>query len=48
MGGAWYAFLRGVDGTGRGWFSDRPPRALITALDALMTDSTTTSGMTAA
>ena len=48
MGGAWYAFLRGVDGTGRGWFSDRPPRALITALDALMTDSITTRGRPAA
>lgn len=41
MGGAWYAFLRGIDGTGRGWFHDRPPRALISALDALMTDSAT-------
>ena len=48
VGGAWYAFLRGVDGTGRGWFNDRPPRALITALDALMTDSITTSGRPAA
>jgi len=48
MGGAWYAFLRGVDGTGRGWFNDRPPRALITALDALMTDSITTRGRPAA
>ena len=48
MGGAWYAFLRGVDGTGRGWFNDRPPRALITALDALMTDSTSTRGRPAA
>lgn len=41
MGGAWYAFLRGIDGSGRGWFHDRPPRALIAALDALMADSTT-------
>ena len=48
VGGAWYAFLRGVDGTGRGWFNDRPPRALITALDALMTDSITTRGRPAA
>jgi len=48
MGGAWYAFLRGVDGTGRGWFHDRPPRALITALDALMTDSISTRGRPAA
>ena len=37
IGGAWYAFLRGIDGTGRGWFHDRPPRSLIDALDALMT-----------
>ena len=43
MGGAWYAFLRGIDGAGRGWFHDRPPRALITALEALMTDSITTA-----
>jgi exodeoxyribonuclease V beta subunit len=41
MGGAWYAFLRGIDGTGRGWFHDCPPRALISALDALMTDTVT-------
>jgi exodeoxyribonuclease V beta subunit len=43
MGGAWYAFLRGIDGTGRGWFHDRPPRALIDALDAMMTDATATT-----
>lgn len=36
IGGAWYAFLRGVDGEGHGWFDDRPPRALVEALDALM------------
>jgi exodeoxyribonuclease V beta subunit len=48
VGGAWYAFLRGVDGAGRGWFNDRPPRALISALDALMTDSITTRGRPAA
>ncbi len=36
IGGAWYAFLRGIDGSARGWFHDRPPRALIDALDALM------------
>jgi exodeoxyribonuclease V beta subunit len=39
IGGAWYAFLRGIDGTERGWFHDRPPRALIDTLDALMDDS---------
>lgn len=48
MGGAWYAFLRGVDGTGCGWFHDRPPRGLITALDALMTDSISIRGRPAA
>jgi exodeoxyribonuclease V beta subunit len=36
MGGVAYVFLRGVDGTGRGWFHDRPPLALIESLDALM------------
>jgi exodeoxyribonuclease V beta subunit len=36
MGGACYTFLRGVDGTERGWFVDRPARALVEALDALM------------
>ena len=36
VGGAWYAFLRGIDGSERGWFHDLPPRALIDALDALM------------
>ena len=37
VGGAWYAFVRGIDGTpGRGWWHDRPPRALIEALDAAL------------
>lgn len=36
VGGVYYAFLRGIDGTERGWFADRPARALIDALDALM------------
>ncbi|MEO7041191.1 MAG: exodeoxyribonuclease V subunit beta [Gemmatimonadaceae bacterium] len=36
MGGVYYAFLRGIDGTQRGWFADRPAKALIDALDALM------------
>ena len=40
IGGAWYAFLRGIDGSERGWFHDRPPRALIDALDALMGGAT--------
>ena len=39
IAGAWYAFLRGIDGTDRGWFRDRPPRALIEALDGLMSPS---------
>jgi exodeoxyribonuclease V beta subunit len=34
MGGAIYLFLRGVDQAGGGLFVDRPPRALIEALDA--------------
>jgi len=36
VGGAHYAFLRGIDGTHRGWFTHRPARALVDALDALM------------
>ncbi|MEO8945120.1 MAG: 3'-5' exonuclease, partial [Gemmatimonadaceae bacterium] len=36
MGGVYYAFLRGIDGTQRGWFVDRPAKSLIDALDALM------------
>ena len=36
VGGAWYAFLRGIDGSERGWFHDLPPRELIDALDAVM------------
>ena len=35
MGGAAYAFLRGFGIAGSGWFVDRPPEALIDALDAL-------------
>ncbi len=35
LGGAVYVFLRGVDGSAeRGWFTDRPTRPLIEALDA--------------
>jgi exodeoxyribonuclease V beta subunit len=34
MGGALYLFLRGIDQPGAGLYSDRPPRALIEALDA--------------
>jgi exodeoxyribonuclease V beta subunit len=37
MGGAWYVFLRGVDGTEEhGWYHDRPKRALIEAMDGLL------------
>ena len=36
MGGVYYAFLRGIDGTERGWFADRPAKSLIDALDTLM------------
>jgi exodeoxyribonuclease V beta subunit len=37
VGDVWYAFLRGIDGTpGRGWYRDRPPRALIEALAAAL------------
>jgi exodeoxyribonuclease V beta subunit len=40
IGGAAYAFLRGFSGgpsaTGLGWFTDRPARALIEALSAVM------------
>ncbi|MEG0974454.1 MAG: exodeoxyribonuclease V subunit beta [Comamonas sp.] len=35
VGGALYWFLRGVDADGCGMFTDKPPRALIDALDAL-------------
>jgi exodeoxyribonuclease V beta subunit len=34
MGGVWYAFVRGIDGAPEhGWWHDRPPRALVEALD---------------
>ncbi len=36
IGGAGYAFLRGIGPDGGGWFVDRPPRALIEALDAFV------------
>lgn len=35
LGGALYLFLRGIDQPGAGLFADKPPRALIEALDAL-------------
>ncbi len=40
VGGVWYAFLRGIDGESeRGWYHDRPPRAIIAALDAALLES---------
>ena len=37
MGGVWYAFVRGIDGSPHhGWWHDRPPRALIESLDRTM------------
>jgi len=35
IGGAVYLFLRGIDGSGRGVFIDRPSQSLIEAMDAL-------------
>ena len=35
MGGVLYWFLRGVDAAGAGVYADKPPRALMDALDAL-------------
>jgi exodeoxyribonuclease V beta subunit len=35
MGGAFYLFLRGVSEQGQGIYADRPPQALIAALDQL-------------
>ena len=45
MGGVYYAFLRGIDGTERGWFVDRPAESLINALDALMNHQTAGTGL---
>ena len=39
VGGAVYVFLRGVDGGAHGVHVDRPPRALIEAMDALFAGS---------
>jgi exodeoxyribonuclease V beta subunit len=35
VGGAIYIYLRGADGNGHGVHVERPPRAMIDALDAL-------------
>jgi exodeoxyribonuclease V beta subunit len=48
MGGVYYAFLRGIDGSGRGWFPDRPAQSLIDALDALMSLPSASTRMEAA
>ena len=39
MAGAWYIFLRGVDGSGKGVFFDRPEAGCIQELDALLIDA---------
>ena len=47
VGGALYLFLRGIDQSGAGLYADRPPKALIEALDAAFSDKheqTETSG----
>ena len=38
VGGALYLFLRGIDQSGAGLYVDRPPKALIEALDAAFSD----------
>ncbi|WP_300669705.1 exodeoxyribonuclease V subunit beta [Desulfoluna sp.] len=38
MAGAWYVFLRGVDGSGKGVYFDRPEEGCIRELDALLID----------
>lgn len=38
MGGAVYLFMRGIDSEGAGVHVDRPPQALIEALDTLLTE----------
>ena len=47
MGGAIYLFLRGVDQAGGGRFVDRPPQALIEALDAAFAQTQTDHEATA-
>ena len=44
MGGAVYVFLRGIDTAHAGVHAQRPPRALIDALDAAFRDRTTAPG----
>ena len=38
MGGALYLFLRGIDQSGAGLYVDRPPKALIEALDVAFSE----------
>lgn len=45
MGGAVYLFLRGIDQPGAGVFTDRPPKALIEALDAVMSGAETVTSL---
>jgi exodeoxyribonuclease V beta subunit len=40
VGGAVYLYLRGIESCGEGVFTDRPPRAMIDALDALFAGTT--------
>ena len=40
FGGVYYLFLRGINGTGDGIYSDRPPKALIEELSSLFGDFT--------
>ncbi|MFZ2815978.1 MAG: PD-(D/E)XK nuclease family protein, partial [Rhodoferax sp.] len=39
VGGALYLFLRGMDQAGAGLYADKPPKALIEALDAAFSAS---------
>ena len=47
IGGAIYLFLRGVDSSSDGAFTDKPPRTLIEQLDALF-DGESVTGEVAA
>ena len=45
VGGVWYAFVRGIDGSAaHGWWHDRPPRALVEALDRLLVQGAIEAG----
>jgi len=47
VGGAIYLFVRGIDQPGAGLFGDRPPKALIEALDAAFSRNQSSSGVSA-